>query len=902
MKKNYSLHDKFCNLSNSNQIYIEKIYQFFIKNSNCVSSDWKEFFQSDDNYNQYICHTDQKKHINNVDDDHNSIYIAEFIKFVRTYGHQYANLNPLKKSISKNALRKKLLNDFYLDQNIKNNINNNMQKNPYFEEKYSIFTNIYCTSIGIEYMHISNIEERMWIQEYVEKKFLKFFLSQNEKKNLLSLLIKSEIFEKYLHTRFPGSKRFSLEGCEVLIPLLKKIICYTNKKLTSKIIIGMAHRGRLNVLVNILKKKINTLCDEFTSNYIIKSGTGDAKYHSGMKTTKKTKNKNIIIDLKPNPSHLEIINPVVMGSSRAYLDSFENKNSDHVLPINIHGDAAIIGQGVIQELLNISQTRNYTVGGILHIVINNQIGFTTSSLKDIRSSQYCTDIAKMIQTPIFHVNTDFPESVIFITQLALDFKYKFKKDVFIDLVCYRRRGHNEADEPSVTQPIMYQKIQQHPTVCEIYNTFLLSKKNIPLNYLNDERIKQRKKIHELSELPIVHQDTKCIKKKNKNIVPNIDLKILFEKINYIPKTFKIHERVLKIYQARQNMLHINKAFDWGAAENLAYANILSHGISCRLSGEDVSRGTFFHRHSVLYDQNNGLSYVPLYNLQNNKTKYYICNSALSEEAVLAFEYGYSVDAENTINIWEAQFGDFSNGAQIVIDQFISSGEQKWGIKSKLVLLLPHGYEGQGPEHSSSRIERFLQLSAQNNMKICIPSTAAQMYHILMYQALCNIKTPLIIFTPKSLLRNNMTYSTFSDIQCGTFQNIIHEINIINCNNITKIIFCSGKIYYELFSTRQQYNIKNISLIRIEQLYPFPKNEIIKILNYYHNIQEITWCQEEPKNQGMWYYMYNKLKENISSNITLKYVGRNASAAPAVGCLSIHNKQQKKIIFDALNIL
>lgn len=902
MKKNNSLHDTLYNLSNSNQIYIEKIYQRFIKNSNLVTSDWKDFFQSHDNYTQCVNKTDQNKYINNVNNDDNNLHIVEFIKFIRTYGHQYANLNPLKNPISKNELRKTLLHDFYIYQNIIPSINDNIEKNVCFEEKYSMLTSIYCTSVGIEYMHISNIEERMWIQNYIEKNFLKFCLLQHEKKKLLSLLIKSEIFEKYLHTRFPGSKRFSLEGCEVLIPLLNQIIHYTDEKITSKIIIGMAHRGRLNVLVNILKKKINTLCYEFTTNYIIKHGTGDAKYHSGIKTIIKTKNKNVTIDLKPNPSHLEIINPVVMGSARAYLDFFNDKNSDHVLSINIHGDAAIIGQGVIQELLNISQTRNYTIGGILHIVINNQIGFTTSSLKDIRSSQYCTDIAKMIQAPIFHVNTDFPESVMFITQLALDYKYKFKKDVFIDLVCYRRRGHNEADEPHVTQPIMYQKIQQHPTVCEIYNTYLLSKQDISYNYLHDELNKQRKKIHELSELPIVNQDTPFIKKNNTNISQNINLKILFQQINYIPKTFKIHERVLKIYQARQNMLRINQAFDWGAAENLAYANILSHGVSCRLSGEDVSRGTFFHRHSVLYNQSNGLSYIPLHTLQNNKTKFYICNSTLSEEAILAFEYGYSVDAYNTVNIWEAQFGDFSNGAQIVIDQFISSGEQKWGIKSKLVLLLPHGYEGQGPEHSSARIERFLQLSAQNNMKICIPSTAAQMYHILMYQALSNIQKPLIIFTPKSLLRNNMTYSKFSDIQYGNFKKIINEVDITNCNDITKIIFCSGKIYYELFSTRKQYNIKNIALIRIEQLYPFPKDEIIKIVNYYHNIQEINWCQEEPKNQGMWYYMYNKLKENISSNITLKYVGRIASAAPAVGCLSIHNKQQKQVIFDALNIL
>lgn len=885
------------NSTYENEIYVEKIYQQFLNNPDTVSYDWKQFFNQNQDYKKKISsinHTEQKNYLQY----NNNFTISQFLTFIRTYGHQYANLNPLKVHSNQDELYYKIFQEFCLQNNIQDNINDiNKKKN---SKIYKKLINMYCQSIGIEYMHISNLEERLWIQEYIETKFLKFSLESKEKKKILNILIQSEIFEKYLHTQFPGAKRFSLEGCEVLIAALKSIIEYIYNTSTSKIIIGMAHRGRLNVLVNILNKKINHLCYEFSDQYKILKGTGDAKYHVGMKSKVQIKDKIIELDLKPNPSHLEIVNPVIMGAARAYIDNFEKVNTDCILPINIHGDAAIIGQGVVQELLNISKTRNYTVGGMIHIIINNQIGFTTSSLKDIRSSQYCTDIAKMIQIPILHVNADHPESVIFVTKLALDFKYKFKKDVFIDLVCYRRRGHNEADEPSVTQPIMYKIIKTHPTICNIYAQNLVSQNIINTNYVNNQISIERKKINLLRTTPIKQELNEYIKKKKITTPHNINLEKLFKKINYIPDTLKIHERVVKIYQERQEMAAKNKLCDWGAAENLAYANILSNGISCRLSGEDVGRGTFFHRHAILYDQNNGSSYIPLQSITENNSKFHICNSTLSEEAILAFEYGYSIEARNTINIWEAQFGDFVNGAQVVIDQFISSGEQKWGIKSKLILFLPHGYEGQGPEHSSARLERFLQLSAQNNIKVCIPSTAAQMYHILIQQVFNN-KVPLIILTPKSLLRNPMTYSRFSEFKNNIFQSILSNVHIIKDNNIQKLIFCSGKIYYELLVVLNQYNIKHIVIIRIEQLYPFPKKEILELLNYYKRIQEINWCQEEPKNQGAWYYMYHQFKTIIPSNVFLKYIGRDAFAAPAVGCISIHRQQQKKIISDALNI-
>ncbi|QCI27203.1 2-oxoglutarate dehydrogenase E1 component [Buchnera aphidicola] len=895
MKK--EINNKFFKCSSLNQLYIEKIYQKFIKNPNLVSVYWKKFFKN----NEHDFENINLLQINNEKNvfQYEKLKILKFIKYIRKYGHQYSNTNPLKNVLTKDKLYSLIFNDFCLRNDDINNIDSIFKKNNNFKKIYLKFTNIYCQSIGIEYMHISNINEKKWLQKYIEKKKLEFQIPKKKQKKILKQLIKSEVFEKYLHAKFPGSKRFSLEGCEVLISLLKEIIYYTYNKITKKIIIGMAHRGRLNVLVNILNKNISDLCNEFSEKYKISYGTGDAKYHLGMTSQIKIKDKIIEIDLKSNPSHLEIINPVVMGSSRAYIDQCQLKDTNCILPINIHGDAAIIGQGVNQELLNMSQTRNYFIGGILHIVINNQIGFTTSNIKDIRSSQYCTDIAKMIQSPVFHVNADDPEAVIFVTKLALDFKYKFKKDVFIDLICYRRRGHNEADEPSVTQPLMYKKIKQHKTICQIYHKYLMSEIQLDSNYLNNEIEKQRNKLNRLTFIKKINHNNLNIFINKKKYILKEDLELLFKKINYIPKFINLHERVLKIYKERQNMILNDQLFDWGSLETLAYANILSQGISCRLSGEDVGRGTFFHRHAIVYDQKNGSSYIPLNHLKKNQGKFYICNSVLSEEAVLAFEYGYSIDSKNTINIWEAQFGDFFNGAQIVIDQFISSGEQKWGIKSKLIMLLPHGYEGQGPEHSSARLERFLQLSSQNNIKICIPSTSAQMYHILIHQSFCENIKPLIILTPKSLLRNPMTYSNFLEIKNGKFYKIIDEIKNFKKNNIKKIIFCSGKIYYDLFNERENQKIKNIILIRIEQLYPFPKYEILKLINFYKN-KQFYWCQEEPKNQGAWYYMYHKFKKIIPNN-TLKYIGRTSSAAPAVGCLCVHKNQQKKIIFDALNV-
>ncbi|WP_367672128.1 2-oxoglutarate dehydrogenase E1 component [Buchnera aphidicola] len=830
------------------------------------------------------------------------------MNFFRKYGHQYAILDPLEmfnqhkqlsllkilKIISMENEDNELFHIQHYNCNHSDNIN-----------IYNKFKKIYCGHFGIEYMHVENVQERTWIQKNIEKQSDHFQLSKKKQKYILKNLIKSEVFEKFLHTTFTGSKRFSLEGADILIPMLHQIIDYAAHQCSSKIIIGMAHRGRLNVLVNVLEKSINELCYEFSEQYNIYRGTGDAKYHSGLHKLLNINNRSISVEIRPNPSHLEIINPVVMGFSKAYIETLQTNNTNNILPINIHGDAAIIGQGVNQEVLNMSQTNHYSVGGTLHIVINNQIAFTTSSIKDLRSSRYCTDIAKIIQAPVFHVNSDHPNVVFFVLDLALQFKYIFQKDVFIDLVCYRRNGHNESDEPSVTQPIMYKKIKKHFPVCKMYAKYLESKNIIDTHFFNFWKLKYREKINILSKLPVIQKNVFYKKLKdipNTYISKNINLQNLFIKMHNIPYSFELHNRVYKIYQDRIYRMNKKQFLDWGGAENLAYANILYHGISCRLSGEDVGRGTFFHRHIKIYDQKNGNSYIPVNYLHKLQGKMSVCNSVLSEEGVLAFEYGYSTNSYNTINIWEAQFGDFSNGAQIVIDQFICSGEQKWNLKSKLVMLLPHGYEGQGPEHSSARIERFLQLCAQHNMRICIPSTAAQIYHMLCNQALQKIMKPLIIFTPKSLLRNSMTYSSFMEIKNKYFKKIIDEIDIINITKIKKIIFCSGKIYYDLLNQRRKKEDIRVILIRIEQLYPFPVHEILKVLHFYKNIKNIVWCQEEPKNQGSWYYIHQQFQKLSPFDNYLSYIGRPSSAAPAVGCFSIHKKQQNKIIDDALNII
>lgn len=933
-------------LSKNNQSYIEKIYEDFLKNPYSVSTDWRKTFTllslSNNFGKKNSTNNNISLQLNNDDTCDNNMLssscitnhcgtpthmqILYLINAFRTYGHQYSILDPLnlwKTTSTNNFLELEYYK--FTPQDLQKKFNMELfgikQNAMTITEIYKFLKKIYCRFIGIEYTHILDVNMTFWIQQYFESiNELSYILHVDEKKQFLKEIIAAEGIERYLSTMFPGVKRFSLEGGDVLIPMLKEIIRYsTFRHNVQEIFFGMAHRGRLNVLVNILGKNPQDLFNEFSNRKKMLFGSGDVKYHQGFYSTMTINGRIIHLSLLYNPSHLEIIGPVIMGSARARIDQIYkdliNYNSE-VLPIEIHGDAAISAQGIVQETFNMSKTRAYDVGGTIHIVINNQIGFTTSNICDIRSTQYCTDIAKMIQSPIFHVNADDVESVIYVSRAALNFRKKFKRDVIIDLVCYRRHGHNEADEPSVTQPVMYQKIRNHPTLLDIYLNTLVQKNVVNsednINMVHSYRKKLEKENCVLEQWKPVRIKstfhTNNISKNNNNTfdrkkITTQYLQKLAYHINNIPSNVIMHSRVKKIYQERIEMALGNRLFDWGGAETLAYAVLLNQGISIRLSGEDVARGTFFHRHAVIYDQKNSTTYIPLTKVSENQGSFSIWDSVLSEEATLAFEYGYSCVADNMLVIWEAQFGDFSNGAQIVIDQFISSSEQKWNQLCNLIMLLPHGYEGQGPEHSSARIERYLQLCAEYNMRVCVPSTSAQIYHILLEQAICKErKTPLIIISPKSLLRHPIATASLKELTDGSFKKILNNIHD-KCilNQIHHVIICTGKVYYDLLDQYKKNQKRAISIIRIEQLYPFPDEEIELILTTYTYVKKFVWCQEEPENQGAWHYIKNCFYNNTKMDIKLHYVGRPASAAPAVGNFYIHQEQQKKLINEALNL-
>ncbi|WP_343188030.1 2-oxoglutarate dehydrogenase E1 component [Buchnera aphidicola (Ceratoglyphina bambusae)] len=897
--KNKKKFNKYLNAYNQN--YIENLFIRFLKNKNNVNKDWRVFFSN----------IKEKENIKK-NKNYNNIKEKYEIKILKNYfrknGHIISKINPIKKN--KNYNNKNL--KFYLYKKKYYKIKKKIKENNITVEKneinyinnYKKFKKIYTEKIGIEYIHISNKKEKLWIQNYLEKKNNNK-LCRKYKIKLLKNLIISSYFEKYLNIKFPGAKRFSLEGSDILIPVLKEIIRYSKKNKLKKIILGMAHRGRLNVLRNIFKKKMSEIFNEFNDININKKKIDDVKYHMGFNRKIIKENKSINIEIKYNPSHLESICPVVLGSTRYYLDKFKKKNK--ILSVLVHGDASLSGQGIIQETLNMSKTKGFTVNGTIHIVINNQIGFT-SNYKELRSNKYCTDIAKMIESPVFHVNADFPEESIFIINLALKFLKKFKKDVFIDIISYRRHGHHESDDPTITQPKMYKFIKNHDPVYKIYGKKLINEniiyknkiKKIKKEYTNFLKNEELNYTKNKNNFYLNNYDKRKIKKKNKNKIKIIsfeEFKNLALKINTIPKYIKIHPIVKKIYYNRIKMSKGEKKLDWSAAEALSIANLLHSGISCRISGQDVSRGTFSQRHAIIYDQNNESSYIPLCNVNKN-SKFYIWNSTLSESSILAFEYGYSTSSKKMINIWEAQFGDFSNSSQVIIDQFISSGKKKWNKKSNLIILLPHGYEGQGPEHSSARLERFLQLSSENNMKIVVPSTSSQIYHIINNQIYTKNISPLIIMSPKSMLRNSKSFTSLKDIYFGKFKKIIYKKNNIN-KKIKKIIICSGKIYYDLYKEIKAKNINNVLIIRIEILYPFPKKDLYKVIRLYKNINKYIWCQEEPKNQGAWNFIKNYIIKIIPKNKKIKCISRPSSSSTATSFMKTHIKQQKKIIINSL---
>jgi 2-oxoglutarate dehydrogenase E1 component len=730
----------------------------------------------------------------------------------------------------------------------------------------------------------------------------------------LDSLTRAEGIERYLNTRFVGQKRFSLEGSETLIPVLDDLIQRAGESGVQELVIGMAHRGRLNVLVNVLGKSPQDLFSEFEGAYDLArlKGSGDVKYHKGYSADVRTPGGNVHIALAFNPSHLEIVNPVVEGSVRARQDRRGDSLGEQVLPVLIHGDAAFAGQGVVAETLQLSQTRAFYTGGTIHVVINNQIGFTMSDPRDSRSTTYCSDVAKMVEAPIFHVNGDDPEAALAALRLALRYRQVFHKDVVIDLVCYRRLGHNEADEPSATQPTMYSAIREHSGVRTLYGRKLTeagvvthegvekmtddyraaldegrNPNQAALGMIGNQYTVDWSRYHEASLTDSVNTG-----------VPEAELNRLAALINDVPATVKLHGRVQRIMDDRRRMAAGEAGCDWGFAESLAYASLLAANFRVRLIGQDSRRGTFFHRHAALVDQATGEAHTPLAHVAADPRAFMVADSLLSEEAVLGFEYGYSTTEPDTLVIWEGQFGDFVNGAQVVIDQFISSGEAKWGRLSGLTLFLPHGYEGQGPEHSSARLERFLQLCAEHNMQVVVPSTPAQMFHLLRRQMVRHLRKPLVVMTPKSLLRHRLSVSSLADLSRGRFQPVIDEVEPLADEAVTRVVFCSGKVYFDLAEYRRNEAVTNIAVVRIEELYPFPIEEYARVIGRYRNAKEIVWCQEEPQNQGAWYQIRHRLQDPLGSH-ELFYAGRPGAAAPASGIHALHVRQQQALVSAAL---
>jgi 2-oxoglutarate dehydrogenase E1 component len=773
---------------------------------------------------------------------------------------------------------------------------------------------IYCGSIGIEYSTISDEKERHWLRDYVEHKLPAHF-DEKTKRNILQQLIAAETLEKYLDAKYVGQVRFSLEGGDSLIPMLDELTTRARRQKVEEIVICMAHRGRVNVLLNIMGQPPTELFHAFEGTKDYGLFSGDVKYHNGYSRDVRTEAGDIHLSLAFNPSHLEFICPVSMGSVRARQERQKQQKPDYAMTVMIHGDAAFSGEGIVMETLNMSQTRAYYVGGSIHIIINNQVGFTTSDARDLRSSHYCSDLAKMIDAPVFHVNGDDPEAVVAVTQLALDYRMTFHKDVLIDLVCYRRYGHQEVDDPTPTQPQMYQIIRDHQSPRALYVEKLMAEKVCTTAEVDAWTTKYREALDRGQPLVETTPEglsthyaenwTTYVDKtwtvSADTTVPLAKIKALGEKLTTLPDGFTLHHKVAAIYDARRKMTAGEIPMDWGYAEMMAYATLVTEGYPVRLAGEDCRRGTFFHRHAVVFDQSSGEAYDTLAHLAPDQARGEVYDSLLSECGTLGFEYGYSTSEPKSLVLWEAQYGDFVNVAQVIIDQFISCGWQKWGRLSGLTLLLPHGYQGAGPEHSSARLERFLQLCAEDNMQVFVPSTPAQMFHLLRRQVLRQYRAPLIVMTPKSLLRHKLVVSSLNDLAEGELQLVISEIDQLDAKNITRLVLCSGKVYYDLLEKRREKKLNHIALVRIEQLYPFPYDALKAEMAKYPNAKQVIWCQEEPKNQGAWLCTRHRILKCLRENQTLTYAGSPASAAPAPGYMALYKKLQNQLVNDALAI-
>ncbi len=921
-------------LAGANATYVEDLYELYLSDPDLVSEEWKRVFDglpkpSDEVVEQphsrvrdYFRRLAQEtKHysvqVSDPDVDAKQVKVLQLINAYRFRGHEAAQLDPLglwqRPPVAELEPAFHNLTQDDLEESFNVGSFAIGQETMQLKDIYSSLKKIYCGSIGAEYMHMTDTEQKRWIQQRLESVVGQPSFTEEEKHTFLDELTAAEGLERYLGAKFPGAKRFSLEGGDALIPMTKELIRHAGTSGMREVVIGMAHRGRLNMLVNVLGKKPQDLFDEFAGKHDETWGTGDVKYHQGFSADFATPGGDVHLALAFNPSHLEIVNPVVIGSVRARQDRLGDKDGSTVLPITIHGDSAIAGQGVVAETFNMSQARGFQVGGTVRIVVNNQVGFTTSNPRDTRSTMYCTDIAKMVQAPIFHVNADDPEAVAFVTRIALDYRNEFKRDVVIDLVCYRRHGHNEADEPNATQPLMYQKIKKHPTPRKLYADVLIERGVLGIDtatqLVNEYRdaldhgevvVKEWRPmaLHSVDWSPYLGHDW------DTEWANQFDIERLIElgkRICQYPESHKLQSRVNKLYNDRIAMVSGEKAIDWGMAETLAYATLVDDGKRIRISGQDSGRGTFFHRHSVLHNQNDASVYIPLANIHDKQGPFQVFDSVLSEEAVLAFEYGYATAEPGGLTIWEAQFGDFANGAQVVIDQFISSGEQKWARLCGLTMLLPHGYEGQGPEHSSARLERYLQLCAEQNMQVVVPSTPAQVYHMIRRQVVRPMRRPLIVMSPKSLLRHPLCISSMEDLAEGTFQPAIPEIDNLDPAKVKRVVFCSGKVYFDLLEQRRNNEQDDVAIVRIEQLYPFPMEDVKAAIAPYTNVEDFVWCQEEPQNQGAWYCSQHNFRAAIPAGADLKYAGRPASASPAVGYMSVHLKQQKALVEDALNV-
>lgn len=925
-----------------NAPFVEEVYENYLNDPSSVSAEWRDYFdrlaQMPGFVARDVAHTPVISAFAELARDggfrpaaapvagaenKKQSAVGQMVTAYRSLGTRWADLDPLKR-LPRPKLEE-LEPSFYgfTDADLKQVFNvgslKGLPENSQLSEILETLRQTYCGTIGVEYMYMTDYDEKRWLQDKLESIRSRPTFNSEQKKRILERLTAAETLERYLHTKYVGQKRFSLEGGESLIVAMDEAIRCGGSLGVDEVVVGMAHRGRLNVLVNTLGKAPSMLFEEFEGKKNSDLSAGDVKYHMGFSSDVSTPGGPCHLTLAFNPSHLEIVNPVVEGSVYARQVRRGEGSKQKVMPILIHGDAAVAGQGVNQEMLNFSQTRGYGVGGTLHIVVNNQVGFTTSDPRDYRSGHYCTDIFKMVDAPIFHVNGDDPEAVALVTQIAVEYRQTFHKNVVIDIICYRKLGHNEQDEPMVTQPLMYKIINKHPGTRKLYGDKLIAE-GILAAEGPDQMIAEYRAHLDKGELlynpvlagykhPMTIDWAPFLTKRYietcDTTVPMAELQRLAQRLTAIPEGFTLHSRVKKIVEDRAAMGEGKLPVDWGMAENLAYASVLVSGYGVRISGEDVGRGTFFHRHAAFHDQNrtswDAGTYHPLKNLQEKQAGFQCFDSVLSEEAVLAFDYGYSSANPYELVIWEGQFGDFANGAQVVIDQFIASGEAKWGRASGLVMLLPHGYEGQGPEHSSARLERFMQACAENNMEVCVPTTAAQVFHMLRRQAVRMQRKPLIVMSPKSLLRHKDAASSLEELANGEFKRVIGEVDDLDPKKVKRVILCSGKVYYDLVNARREKKINDIAIVRLEQLYPFPKDSLEKEMAKYPKATEIVWAQEEPRNQGAWYWMASRhhLVTQIGPKQKLLLVARPASSSPAVGYLAKHNEQQKALIESAL---